>query len=130
METPPLELGPGRFRTIQRATCAVARTLAQAHGQRQFYALSQVRASASGVSAELQPWVFAVFVTRADFEAWFALRETPASYDRLRAALSTPEVSADVREGSPPPGMPERDWEFDDADLWWTACLAATDALS
>lgn len=128
METPPLELGPGRFRAIQRATCAVARALAQAHGQRQFYALSQVRASAGEVSAELQPWIFAVFVTRADFEAWFALRETPAPYDRLRAALSTPDVFADVAEWSPPSDMP--DWDFDDADLWWTACLVAMDALS
>ncbi len=130
MQAPSLELGPSRFRAIQRATCAVARTLAQAHGQRQFYTLSQVRASASEVSAELQPWVFAVFVTRADFEAWFALRETPAPYDRLRAALSTPDVSADVPEGSPLPDMPDGDWEFDDADLWWTACLEAGDALS
>ncbi len=128
MDTPPIELGPGRLRAIQRATCAVARRLAQAHGQRQFYALSQVKASVGDVSAALQPWVFAVFVTRADFDAWFALRETPAPYDRLRAALSRPDVPADVPEWTPPDALDA--WEIDDGDLWWTAWLAVRVVLS
>ena len=125
MTTPPLELGPGRFRAIQRALCGVSRTLAQQHGQRQFYALAQVRAGASAVAPELQPWIFAVFVTRADFEAWFAMREAPGSYEALRAALSTPARAPRVTEWSP-----TDDWTPTAEELWGLAQLLGDLTLS
>lgn len=104
METTSVELGPGRLRAIQRALCDVAATLAARHGQRQFYGLAQVRAAAAGVAVDWQPWVFAVFVARADFEAWFAVRETPGSYEQLRAALSAPRPEV-VDEWAAPDGI-------------------------
>lgn len=120
METPRLELGPGRLRAIQRALCGVAAALAGQYGQRQFYTLAQVRAGAAGVHANWHPWVFAVFVARADFEAWFAVRDTPGSYEQLRAALATSRPE-DVPEWVPPPGL---DLELDQDDRWALAWLA------
>ncbi len=119
MDTSFLELGPGRLRAILDAQRAVADALASAHGRRQFYALSQVRAALADVGSELQPWVLAVFVTRADFDAWFALRDTPGSYEQLRAAL----VRCDMAD------VPE--WRAREVDvratrgdvLWWLASL-------
>lgn len=107
----PVDLGPGRFRTIQRLACAVGRGLASAHGQHQFYSLAQVQAQcrACAVDAALVAWVFAVFVTRADFEACFAMRETPGTYGQLRTALSP----ADPRVA--PESWP-RPWNDDDLD--------------
>jgi hypothetical protein len=89
-----IELGPGRARAVQRAVVAVGQGLARAHGQRQFYALAQVQAQAvaAEVAPALQAWVHATFVARADFEAYFAMRETPGTYEQLRAAMSVPEV--------------------------------------
>ena len=89
-----IELGPGRARAAQRAVVAVGRGLARAHGQRQFYALAQVQAqiAAADVAPVLQAWVHATFVARADFEAYFAMRETPGTCEQLRAALSVPEL--------------------------------------
>ena len=93
MNEAPVELGPGRFRAIQRAACATARGLAREHGQHQFYTLSQVQSQAAAVAvdASLLAWVYAVFVTRDDFEAYFAVREAPGTYWQLRVAM-TPET--------------------------------------
>jgi len=114
-----IELGPGRARAVQRAVVAIGQGLAQAHGQRQFYALAQVQAQAAavGVAPALQAWVHATFVSRADFEAYFAMRETPGTYEALRAAMSVPDVR--VRSDEP---------VLDDAvdTLWrWLDLLAA-----
>ena len=89
-----IELGPGRARAVQRAVVAVGQGLARAHGQQQFYALAQVQAQAvaADVAPALQAWVHATFVARADFEAYFAMRETSGAYEQLRAAMSVPEV--------------------------------------
>ncbi len=119
MDTSFLELGPERLRAILNAQRTVAGALASAHGQRQFYTLSQVRARLADVGPGLQPWVLAVFVTRADFDAWFALRDTPGSYEQLRAALVRREVV----------DMPEwqtrgvDDWAIAREALWWLASL-------
>ena len=96
-----IELGPGRARAVQRAVVAVGQGLARAHGQRQFYALAQVQAQAvaTDVAPALQAWVHATFVARADFEAYFAMRETPGAYEQLRAAMAVPEVR--VRSDEP-----------------------------
>ncbi len=91
-----IELGPGRARAVQRAVLAVGRGLAQAQGQRQFYSLAQVQAQAAavGVAPALQAWVHATFVSPADFEAYFAMREIPGTYEQLRSAMSMPEGRA------------------------------------
>lgn len=118
METPALDLGPGRFRVIQRAVCDVARGLSRQHGQRQFYTLAQVRESAAGVDAQWQPWIFAVFTARADFDAWFAVRDTPGSYEQLRAALAAPDTAPDTTHL--PAWTPADDgrWDGDSVELW------------
>ena len=113
-----IELGPGRARAVQRVVVAVGQGLARAHGQRQFYALAQVQAQAVAADAApvLLAWIHAAFVSRADFEAFFAMRETPGTYEQLRAAMSMPE----------PRGSSE-ELMFDDAvdTLWrWLDLLA------
>ena len=81
---------------MQRVVLAVGRGLALAHGQRQFHSLSQVQAQAAaiGIAPALQAWVHASFVSRADFEAYFAMRERPGSYEQMRAAMSMPAMRA------------------------------------
>ncbi len=83
----------GGLQAVRTAVSEVARGLARAHGQRQFYSLAQVQAQAvaAGVDAALWAWVFATLVTGDDFVAFFALRESPGGYRELRAAISAPE---------------------------------------
>jgi len=100
--------GLDQRRTLHAALSEVARGLARAHGQRQFYALAGVQSQllASGVAPALSPWVFAAFVAREDFDAFFAMRETPGTYAELRAAMSAsvpreavPDKSFETLEG-------------------------------
>ena len=95
MTNPGIDV-PGGLPALHAALSKVARGLAGAHGQRQFYSLSQVQArvAAAGMDAALSPWAFAAFVTRDDFEAFFAVREGAGSYRELRAAMSPPEARA------------------------------------
>lgn len=84
--------GEDRLNQAQAALCKVARELSIRDGRRQFYTLTRVQsvAAASSVDRELVPWVLAALVTRADFEAFYALREVPGTYQQLRTQLSTP----------------------------------------
>jgi hypothetical protein len=117
MHTSTVELGPGRLRAIRSALCAVAPSLAQQHGQRQFYTLEQVASTLRGIAADWHPWIFAVFVARTDFEAWFAMRETPGSYVQLRGALAAQAVA-----DATPWALAEDDrWDPDDPE--WIDCL-------
>ena len=72
--------------------CKVAQALSSSDGQHQFYPLGRVQSAtvASGVDSELVPWVLAALVTRADFEAFYALRQVPGTYMQLRTHLSVP----------------------------------------
>lgn len=90
MTEPPLSVHAGLVQQAQAALCTVARALARTEGRRQHYALPRVQAvtAAIGLDRELAPWVFAALVARADFDAFFALRDTPGSYVQLRTALS------------------------------------------
>jgi hypothetical protein len=49
-------------------------------------------------------------MARADFEAYFAVRETPETYAQLRVALSAPELRI------APPGRSSDEWL---EELWW-----------
>lgn len=69
----------------------------------------------AAVDGALQAWVHAMFVARAGFEAYFAVRGTPGTYARSRAMLSAPEL----RTASP--GSSSDEW-LD--DLWWLDQLA------
>lgn len=84
--------GEHRLPQAQAAQCSVARELSKVDGQHQFYTLTRVQSgtTAIGVDRELVPWVLAALVTRADFEAFYALREAPGTYAQLRTQLSTP----------------------------------------
>ena len=112
METASIEMGPARWRAVQAATLAVGRGLSRAHGLHQFYSLSQVQrqVGVAAVDGALQAWVHAMFLARADFEAYFAVRETPGTYAQLRAMLSAPELRAAS------PGSSSDEWPD---DLWW-----------
>lgn len=90
MTEPPLSAHASLVQQAQAALCTVARELARTAGRRQHYALPHVQAvtAAIGLDHELAPWVFAALVARADFDAFFALRDTPGSYVQLRTALS------------------------------------------
>ncbi len=81
-----------QLQQAQAALCKVARELSKCDGQHQFYTLPRVQSVtiASSVDRELVPWVVAALVTRADFEAFYALREVPGTYLQLRTQLSTP----------------------------------------
>ena len=78
------------LRPILTAVCRVAHDLSLQYGQRQFYTLAQVQlhAGSCGVDRLHVAWVFAALVTRADFEAYYAVRDVPGTYQHLRAALS------------------------------------------
>ena len=109
MDAAAIEMGPGRWRAIQAAALAIGRGLSREHGQHPFYSLTQVQrqVAVAAVDGGLQAWVYAMFVARADFEAFFAVRETPGTYAPLRAALSAPEL----RTASP--GASGDDWRDD-----------------
>ena len=115
MKDAPIELGPGRLRVIQAAACAVSRGLAGLHGRRQFYMLSQVQAAVSAVDIALLAWIHALFVTRDDFGAYFAMRETPGRYEQLRAAMSRPEARGTTNSAW---HRSLEDPEVDLGDLW------------
>ena len=87
----PAPAGP-RIRLAQAAFLKVALRLCERHGQHQFYAFAQVREAAGGIDVdpELMPWVFAGLLPRADFEAYFALRDVPGDYRQLRTDLNGP----------------------------------------
>ena len=87
-------------------------------GQRQFYSLAQVQAqvAACGVDAALSAWAFAVFVTREDFEAFFAIRQTPGNYPALRAAMTPSEPRP---RPLPEPFVVDGDLEIPPEALWW-----------
>ena len=112
MDAASIDMGPARWRAVQAVALAVGRGLAREHGLHQFYSLSQVQrqVGVAAIDGALQAWVYAMFVSRADFEAYFAVREVPGTYARLRAALSAPELR------SVPPGASSDEW-LD--DLWW-----------
>ena len=112
MDAASVDMGPARSRAIQVAALAVGRGLSREHGLRRFYPLAQVQTQigVAAVDGALHAWVYATFVSRADFDAYFAVRETPGTYARLRAAMSAPEA----RIVSPEPS--DADW-LD--DLWW-----------
>ena len=82
----------GRLQHAQAALCKVAQALSNSDGQHQFYPLARVQSAAatSKVDRELVPWVLAALVTRADFDAFYALRQVPGTYLQLRTQLSTP----------------------------------------
>lgn len=82
---------PSPLRSAQVALLRVARHLAAADAPRQFYPLPQVQAAsiALDVDRDLMPWIFAALLARPDFEAWYALRDTPGGYAQLRAELTT-----------------------------------------
>jgi hypothetical protein len=107
---------PGGLPAVYTALSQVARGLARAHGQRQFYALAQVQAEvgACGVGMALSAWAFAAFVTREDFEAFFAVRDTPGDYRALRAAMSPtgPRALSQAR-------VFDDDFEIPVEALWW-----------
>jgi len=110
----------GEMRCVHAAISEVARGLARAQGQRQFYGLSAVQAqlNASRVDPGLWAWIIAAFVAREDFEALFALRETPGTYAGLRQAMS----AAVAREASPEQSFEASKLEMD--DLWdWLGVL-------
>ena len=94
MDAAPIEMGPARWRAVQAATLAVGRGLSREHGLHQFYSLTQMQrqVGVAAVDGALQAWGHAMFVARADFEAYFAVRETPGTYAQLRAMLSAPEL--------------------------------------
>lgn len=113
MDAAPIEMGPARWRAVQAATLAVGRGLSREHGLHQFYSLTQVQrqVGVAAVDGALQAWVHAMFVARADFEAYFAVRETPGTYAQLRPMLSAPEL----RTASP--GASSDEW-LDDPWRW------------
>ena len=128
MTNPGIEV-PGGVPAAYGVLSEVARRLAQAHGQRQFYSLAQVQhqAAAVPVDAVLSAWVYAAFVTRADFDAFFAMREAPGGYVELRAAMSPPgrraapvprDLAAEIEAIAESAGI-------DDDGLWWLLELAA-----
>jgi hypothetical protein len=112
MDAASIEMGPARWRAVQAAALAVGRGLSREHGLHQFYSLSQVQrpVGVAAVDGALQAWVHVMFVARADFEAYFAVRETPGTHAQSRATLSAPEL----RTASP--GSSSDEW-LD--DLWW-----------
>ena len=112
---------PGGLLAVHAAVSAVAGGLARAHGQRQFYSLAQVQAQAvaRGMDTAASAWAFAAFVTREDFEAFFAVRESPGGYRALRAAMS-PSESRALSE----PAASELDGELAADALWWLIRLA------
>ena len=92
-----------QLRQAQVALCNVAHALSRSDGQHQFYPLARVQSAtaASTVGRELVPWVIAALVTRADFEAFYALRQVPGTYLQLRTQLSAPQpriANADASE--------------------------------
>ncbi len=91
-----------QLQQAQAALCKVARELSKCDGQHQFYTLTRVQSvtTASSVDRELVPWVIAALVTRADFEAFYALREVPGTYLQLRTQLSTPAPRSSNAEAS------------------------------
>ena len=119
MNKSPVELGPGRLRAIQRAACAVAGGLSRLHGQRQFYPIAHVQSQArsAAVDSALLAWIYALFVKSEDFEAFFAVRETPGTYAQLRAALSAAEA----------PRVHERGQDDDVIDELWQLLSAVVD---
>jgi hypothetical protein len=128
MDTATIEPGPAGWRAIQSAAQAVGRALSREHGFHQFYPLGQVQRqiAAAVVDGAAQPWVYAMFVSHADFEAYFAVRETPGTYAQLRAAMSAPEAR------SVPAGLSGGDGLDDPVDLddlvdlaWWLVQVAA-----
>jgi hypothetical protein len=123
MTNPGIEV-PGGLPNVQVVVGNVARGLARAHGQRQFYSLAQVlsQAGAWRVDTVLSAWIYAAFVTRGDFDAFFAVRETPGGYGELRAAMSRVEPRV-----VPEPTLRDHDIEIeiDVDDLWWWLQLAA-----
>ena len=118
MEPASIEVGPATWRAVQAAALAVGRGLSRERGLHQFYSLTQVQrqVGVAAVDGALQAWVYATFVACADFEAYFAIRETPGTYAQLRAVLSAPELRI------APPG-PSRDEWLD--ELWWWLDQAA-----
>jgi|GEM_PF-4061466 len=85
-----------RIQPAQAALCKVARRLFDAHGQHQFYTLPQVQEASTQVTIDrtLLPWVFAGLVRRADFDAYYSLRDVPGDYRQLRTDLSRPSAPA------------------------------------
>ena len=99
MDASSIDMGPARSRAIQVAALAVGRGLSREHGLHQFYALAQVQrqiaaASVDGVS---QAWVYATFVSRADFEAYFVVREAPGTSAQLRRDVGARGVHRALR---------------------------------
>ncbi len=94
--------GEDRLPQAQAALCKVARELSKVDGQHQFYTLTRVQSVTAAISVdrELVPWVLAALVTRADFEAFYALREAPGTYLQLRTQLSTPAPRSSNAEAS------------------------------
>lgn len=122
MDAPTIEPDPTRWRAIQAAALAVGRGLSREHGLHQFYSLARVQReiSAAAVDGALQAWIYATFVSRADFEAYFAVRETPGTYAQLRTAMSTPKART-------APSVSFCDDGPDDLEelLWWLVQVAA-----
>jgi hypothetical protein len=100
--------GEHRLPQAQAALCKVARELSKVDGHHQFYPLTRVQSvtTAIGVDRELAPWVLAALITRPDFDAFYALRESPGTYLQLRTQLSTPVPRSSNFEAS--------DAEFED----------------
>ena len=86
----PQAQADARIRRAQDALRQVALRLAASHGRHQFYALGPVLSASAALDVDtaLAPWVLAALVGRPDFEAYYALRDVPATYARLRADLT------------------------------------------
>ena len=91
-----------RLHAAQAALCKVAWELSKCDGQHQFYTLTRVQSVTAAISVDrkLVPWVLAALVTRADFEAFYALRDVPGTYLQLRTQLSTPVPRSSNSEAS------------------------------
>jgi hypothetical protein len=87
---------------ILAAVVEVADALSLRSGRRQFYTLAQVQSQATscGIDRPVVPWVFAALVTRSDFEAYYAVREVPGTYQQLRERLSARRTNLSPDESS------------------------------
>jgi len=104
MDASSIDMGPARSRAIQVAALAVGRGLSRpvaacraSMGRISSTRWPQVQIAAASVDGVSQAWVYATFVSRADFEAYFVVREAPGTSAQLRRDVGARGVHRALR---------------------------------